>query len=121
MLYVRQPLKFVLVGWAVVLLALAVFGCACFVMLQLLFDWPDWVDVLISVPVAIGFFAFYVSATQTNGFDGPMISMDELRAKLQAMTPSERLQYLAEFSQEDREVLEQELGVKIEADGSLTR
>jgi hypothetical protein len=95
--------------WGLVILALGVFGGACFGLFRVATALPIWIAVLISLVVAIAGFALFVWTHQTNGFDGPMISMDEFRAKMATMTPSERAQYLAGFSKADREILEREL------------
>ena len=105
----RQTLKEAVTIWGLVLLALGVFGGACFGLLRVATTVPVWAAVLIALPVAIGGFALFVWTHQTNGFDGPMISMDEFRAKMATMTPAEQSQYLAGFSDADREILEKEL------------
>ena len=98
-----------LLAWGLVLLALGVFGGACYGVLRLTTTLPNWAAVLISVPVAVAGFALFAWTHQTNGFDGPTISMDELRAKMAAMNPAQRAEYLAGFSEADRKLLDREL------------
>ncbi len=98
-----------LLVWGAVLLALGLFGAASFLLLRAATNLPVWAAVAISVPVAIGGFVLFAWTHQTNGFDGPMSSMDEFRDRMAAMTPVEQSQYLSEFSERDRQMLEQEL------------
>jgi hypothetical protein len=105
----RQALRDAVLVWGLVLLALGVFGSACFGLLRVTTALPVWIAVLISAPVAVGAFVLFAWTHQTNGFDGPMISMDEFRSKMATMTPEQQSKYLAEFSATDREILERKL------------
>jgi ribosomal protein S27AE len=105
----RQSARTGVLIWTVILLALAAVGGACFALLRVGTELPVWACVLISVPVAIAGFAFFVWTHQTTGFDGPMMSMDEFRARMARMTQAEQSQYLAQYSEEDRAILEKEL------------
>ena len=104
MLPKRQAIMTML-AWAMIPLAHAVFGAACFALLRLTTDLPLWAALLISIPVAIAGFRLFACSHQTNGFDGPMISIDELQTKLDAMSPQEQTNYLAQFSETDRHEL----------------
>ena len=105
----RQSLTELIRVWSIILLALGVFGGATFALLRVGTNWPVWLSAVASGVVAIGGFALFVWTHQTNGFDGPMISMDELKTKMSAMSAAEQSRYLAQFSEEDREILEREL------------
>jgi hypothetical protein len=93
----------------VVLLALGVFGAASFLLLRAATNLPVWAAVAISIPIAIGGFVLFAWTHQTNGFDGPMIPIDEFKERMAAMSPWERSEYLSKFSDRDRQMLEQEL------------
>jgi hypothetical protein len=99
-----------LVMCTVVLLALGVFGAASFLLLQAATNLPVWAAVAVSVPIAIGGFVLFTWTHQTNGFDGPMVPIDEFKERTAAMSPWERSVYLSKFSDRDRQMLEQQLG-----------
>ena len=56
--------------WSVILLALGVFGGACYGALRILTDFPVWAIILTSVVVAVIGFSVFVWTHSTNGFDG---------------------------------------------------
>jgi hypothetical protein len=105
----RQSARTGVLIWLLIPLALGVFGGACFALLRVGTELPVWVCLLIPVPVAIAGLAFFAWTHQTTGFDGPTESMDEFRARAAKMTPAEQAQYLAQYSEEDRAILEEEL------------
>lgn len=56
--------------WSLILLALGVFGGACYGALRILTGLPVWAIILISVVVAVVGFSVFVWTHGTNGFDG---------------------------------------------------
>jgi hypothetical protein len=66
----KTSLKDHLLLWSLILLALGVFGGACYGALRIVTGLPVWAIILISAVVAIAGFAVFVWTHSTNGFDG---------------------------------------------------
>ena len=54
--------------YCLIILALVVFGTGSYLVLTLTTSLPNWAAIVISIPVAIGGFAYFVYTHRDNGF-----------------------------------------------------